>query len=87
LVRDVFTFPDNVTKSHVTLGCEAGETGEIYRQKADGILGMGNNPGTFHGEVRGVQGVGECCRDCVGCWGWDGCLEETQGDAESLRLC
>ena len=57
LVRDVFTFPDHATAVPVTLGCESGETGEIYRQKADGILGMGNNPGTFHGEVRGGGGA------------------------------
>lgn len=52
ILQDVFTFPDNVTSVPVTLGCESGETGEIYRQKADGILGMGNSAATFHAEVR-----------------------------------
>ena len=36
------------------------------REKVDGLLGMGNNPGTFHGEVRvcvGREGRadGSCC--------------------------
>jgi hypothetical protein len=88
LVRDVFTFPDNVTKVPVTVGCESGETGEIYRQKADGILGMGNNKGTFHGEVRqgggdargGVGGMGEKGRPLGG-------VEHTrQGVTGSRRL-
>mgnify|MGYP001810284670 CR=1 FL=1 len=48
----------SATAVPVTLGCESGESGEIYRQKADGILGMGNNPGTFHGEVRVFVVVG-----------------------------
>lgn len=63
LVRDVFRFPDNVTTVPVTLGCESGETGEIFNQKADGILGMGNHQGTFHAEVS--EAAGEWQREAV----------------------
>lgn len=51
LVRDVFTFPNQRTRVPVAFGCEDGETGEIYKQRPDGILGMGNSPGAFHSQV------------------------------------
>jgi hypothetical protein len=55
LVQDVFTFPASSTSVPVTFGCENSETGEIYKQKPDGILGMGNSPGAFHSQVRGFE--------------------------------
>lgn len=51
LVTDMFTFPNNITRVPVTFGCENGETGEIFKQKPDGILGMGFSPGAFHSQV------------------------------------
>jgi hypothetical protein len=55
LVQDVFTFPSSSTSVPVTFGCEASETGEIYKQKPDGILGMGNSPGAFHSQVGSLR--------------------------------
>jgi hypothetical protein len=56
LVKDVFTFPDNVTKVGVTFGCVNSETGEIFRQKPDGIVGMGNSRAAFHSQVSVKRG-------------------------------
>eukprot|EP00775_Hariotina_reticulata_P001974 gene1974-2297_t len=52
LVKDVFTFPNNITKVGVTFGCVNSETGEIFRQKPDGLVGMGNSKAAFHSQVR-----------------------------------
>jgi hypothetical protein len=35
----------------VTFGCEASEAWEIYKQKPDGILGLGNSKGVLHAQV------------------------------------
>lgn len=40
----------------VVFGCENMETGEIYKQRVDGVLGMGNNANALPRQV----GV-ECC--------------------------
>lgn len=48
---DRFHFPDGSTPVEVTFGCGMRETGEIYRQAADGILGMGNNANALHSQV------------------------------------
>ena len=44
----------------VVFGCETKETGEIYNQEADGILGLGNS------EVSMVNQV-SCILDAVNC--------------------
>jgi hypothetical protein len=35
----------------VVFGCENVETGEIYRQRVDGVLGMGNNANSLPRQV------------------------------------
>lgn len=40
-------------KVPVTFGCVNSESGEIFKQKPDGLVGMGNSPGAFHGQVGG----------------------------------
>lgn len=52
LIEDNFQFPDNHTAVRLVFGCENGETGEIYKQMADGIMGMGNNNNAFQSQVR-----------------------------------
>ncbi|GIL60482.1 hypothetical protein Vafri_15027 [Volvox africanus] len=56
MVEDVFGFPDAQPPVRMVFGCENGETGEIYRQMADGIMGMGNNHNAFQSQLvaRGV---------------------------------
>lgn len=51
LVLDKFSFPDASAPVDVTFGCATRETGEIFRQEADGILGMGNNNNAMHSQV------------------------------------
>lgn len=51
LLEDLYSFPDNQSSTPVVFGCENGETGEIYRQMADGILGMGNNHNAFQSQL------------------------------------
>lgn len=57
MIEDTFGFPDSDSPVRLVFGCENGETGEIYRQMADGIMGMGNNHNAFQSQVR-VRGVG-----------------------------
>ncbi|KXZ54970.1 hypothetical protein GPECTOR_3g137 [Gonium pectorale] len=56
LIEDAFGFPDDQPPVRFVFGCENGETGEIYKQMADGIMGMGNNHNAFHSQLveRGV---------------------------------
>ncbi|GIL85438.1 hypothetical protein Vretimale_10621 [Volvox reticuliferus] len=56
MVEDAFGFPDAQPPVRMVFGCENGETGEIYRQMADGIMGMGNNHNAFQSQLvaRGV---------------------------------
>lgn len=64
LIEDHFAFPDDKGPVRLVFGCEADETGEIFRQQADGILGMGNNNNAFQSQVRrplstaGLVGLG-----------------------------
>ncbi len=59
LIEDAFGFPDGLPPVRLVFGCENGETGEIYRQMADGIMGMGNNHNAFQSQVSGMgQGPG-----------------------------
>eukprot|EP00271_Cylindrocystis_brebissonii_P006838 TRINITY_DN19687_c0_g1_i2.p1 TRINITY_DN19687_c0_g1~~TRINITY_DN19687_c0_g1_i2.p1 ORF type:complete len:524 (-),score=110.06 TRINITY_DN19687_c0_g1_i2:317-1888(-) len=46
LVSDVVTFGDtsSVESSRILFGCETRETGDLYSQKADGIIGLGRGP-------------------------------------------
>ena len=37
----------------LVFGCESDETGEIFRQRPDGLLGMGHTSNSFHGQVVG----------------------------------
>lgn len=51
LVQDMYSFPDNGTAVPVSFGCSNLETGEIYKQAADGLLGMGHNVNAFHNQL------------------------------------
>lgn len=52
LLEDVFAFPDEKKDPvKVVFGCENDETGEIFKQMADGLIGMGNNNNAFHSQL------------------------------------
>jgi len=58
----------------VVFGCETKETGEIYNQEADGILGLGNSEVSLVNQVRALmpaRGIAynvweKCCK----CWAY-----------------
>eukprot|EP00878_Enallax_costatus_P016920 GHUV01017762.1.p1 GENE.GHUV01017762.1~~GHUV01017762.1.p1 ORF type:complete len:346 (+),score=38.40 GHUV01017762.1:399-1436(+) len=66
LVRDMFTFPDSQTKVPITFGCEDGESGEIYRQLPDGLVGMGNSAGAFHSQLAAAGAIPHVFSLCFG---------------------
>lgn len=73
LVLDKLAFPDGGPPMDVTFGCAVKESGEIFRQAADGIMGLGNNANALHSQV-GSGGVwgGAAMRgmpDTAGGWG------------------
>lgn len=56
LVQDKLRFPDNGSSLDFVFGCENKETGAIFKQQVDGVLGMGNNENSFPRQVS-VQAV------------------------------
>jgi len=51
LLQDMYLLPDNKTPMPVVFGCETSEDGQIYYQKADGLLGMGNSQTALHSQL------------------------------------
>ena len=59
LVRDKLVLPDSGT-ADVVFGCETKETGEIYRQQADGLMGLGSSDISVINQVwQGMLGSGQ----------------------------
>lgn len=52
LLSDVLNLSDGKPPVMVSFGCELKETGEIYNQVADGILGLGDSPVSLVNQVR-----------------------------------
>lgn len=53
----------------VVFGCENMETGEIYKQRVDGVLGMGNNVNSLPRQVGSNLPVVMCARRVSACPG------------------
>ena len=51
LLRDMVRLQDGGPPVGLVFGCETRETGEIYNQEADGILGLGNAPVSLINQV------------------------------------
>lgn len=51
MVEDDMAFPDAQAPVKLVFGCESSETGMIYSQQADGIMGMGNNNNALQSQV------------------------------------
>lgn len=86
LVEDLLALHDGEQGSPIIFGCETKETGEIYKQRADGLFGLGNSDVSVINQVRETvaghlsllaaqQGLGG------GWWEWQ---EHSMG-AEGLR--
>lgn len=54
LLSDVIHLQDGAPPVAVMFGCETRETGEIYNQAADGILGLGDSPVSLINQVHGL---------------------------------
>lgn len=59
LVQDLLLMEDGGAGAPVIFGCETQETGEIYKQQADGLLGLGNSGGQCTGLQPEWAGLGE----------------------------
>jgi len=51
LLSDLLHLRDGAELVPVVFGCETRETGEIFNQAADGILGLGNSPVSLINQV------------------------------------
>ncbi|EFJ40170.1 hypothetical protein VOLCADRAFT_108309 [Volvox carteri f. nagariensis] len=51
MITDVLKFPDDQPPVNLVFGCVNGERGELYRQMADGLMGMGNNHNAFQSQL------------------------------------
>lgn len=52
LIEDVLHLHDGSEAVPFRFGCETRETGEIFRQEADGIMGLGNSDASIINQVR-----------------------------------
>lgn len=52
LVEDLLALHDGEQGSPIIFGCETKETGEIYKQRADGLFGLGNSDVSVINQVR-----------------------------------
>jgi hypothetical protein len=59
LVQDKLRFPDNGSSIDFVFGCENKETGAIFKQQVDGVLGMGNNENSFPRQVGAALAVAQ----------------------------
>lgn len=51
LIEDVLHLHDGSEAVPFRFGCETRETGEIFRQEADGIMGLGNSDASIINQV------------------------------------
>ena len=61
LLRDLVRLSDGGPAAGVVFGCETQETGEIYNQEADGIMGLGNSPVSIPNQVGHSQMIAISC--------------------------
>lgn len=55
LIEDVLHLHDGSEAVPFRFGCETRESGEIFRQEADGIMGLGNSDASIINQVRTVD--------------------------------
>lgn len=74
LVQDVMHLHDGSPPVPITFGCETRETGEIYWQTADGLLGMGRSPASVLNQLVAADQVANTFSLCLGSVRGDGAL-------------
>ncbi|KAF6251742.1 aspartic peptidase domain-containing protein [Scenedesmus sp. NREL 46B-D3] len=66
LIQDKLRFPDNGSSIDFVFGCENKETGAIFKQQVDGVLGMGNNENSFPRQLARTGLVDDVFSLCYG---------------------
>ena len=68
LASDIISLGDasTILNARITFGCEMRETGDLYTQKADGILGMGKGPLGIVDQLTQLKAMDEVFSLCYG---------------------
>lgn len=64
-----------------TFGCETEETGAIFRQRADGVLGLGDGPSSLMNQLHGGGTIANAFAFCIGREGGGTLVLGAEGDA------
>lgn len=74
LVKDALHLHDGAAPAPVVFGCETRETGEIFRQRADGLLGLGRSPNSLLQQLVTLGEVDNAFSICFGSVDGEGAL-------------
>lgn len=94
LLSDVLHLRGGAPPAAVMFGCETRETGEIFNQAADGILGLGDHPVSLVNQVRlrppraislSTIPLPLSRGLCALCWQWDPKVHRGQPEAWVLQ--
>ncbi|KAL4450641.1 hypothetical protein ABPG77_000997 [Micractinium sp. CCAP 211/92] len=80
LLEDVLALYDGQPGASIIFGCETRETGEIYKQRADGLFGLGNSDASVVNQLVKAGVIDDMFSLCFGMVEGDGAL--LLGDAE-----
>lgn len=83
LVEDVLTLHDGMGGVPVVFGCETFESGEIYKQQADGLFGLGNSDSSLVKQLAMAGVIEDTFSLCFGVVQGDGAL--LLGDSPALE--
>ncbi|KAL4433645.1 hypothetical protein ABPG75_000086 [Micractinium tetrahymenae] len=80
LLEDMLALHDGQPGAPIIFGCETRETGEIYKQRADGLFGLGNSDASVVNQLVKAGVIDDVFSLCFGMVEGDGAL--LLGDAE-----
>lgn len=80
LLEDVLALHDGQPGAPIIFGCETRETGEIYKQRADGLFGLGNSDASVVNQLVKAGVIDDVFSLCFGMVEGDGAL--LLGDAD-----
>ena len=74
LVEDILSLHDGRPGAPVIFGCETMETGEIFKQRADGLFGLGNSDSSVMNQLVSAGEIDDVFSLCFGLVEGDGVL-------------
>lgn len=74
LLEDLLSLHDGGTGAPIIFGCETRETGEIFKQKADGLFGLGNSDASVVNQLVSAGVIDNVFSLCFGTVEGDGAL-------------